>query len=121
MPNVGVLGSHGATATPLLATLLAYGRNGLAAMIDKGMELADELYELVEVSKDFTARSAPHTGVLCWRHNAVTPADLQAQLPRDTFISTTTVDGEPWLRSVAANPMANPVAVLNAARAAAQS
>lgn len=119
VPNVGVLGSHGATATPLLATLLAYGRRGLAAMIDRGMALADELYELVESSDDFTTRSRPHTGVLCWRHNTTEASTLQARLSDDTFVSTTTIEGEQWLRSVAANPMADPATVFAAARQAA--
>ena len=119
VPNVGVLGSHGATATPLLATLLAYGRTGLAAMIDRGMGLADELYELIEASNDFTPRSRPHTGVLCWRHDTVEAGALQTHLPADVFVSTTTVEGEQWLRSVAANPMADPSAVVAAARRAA--
>ena len=38
-PNVGVLGSHGAVAVPLLATLLAWGREGLAARIERCLSL----------------------------------------------------------------------------------
>ena len=53
VPNVGLLGSHGAAAVPLLATLVAYGRLGVAAWIDRTMELADELADLVD------ARSRP--------------------------------------------------------------
>ncbi len=39
-PNVGLLGSHGATAAPLLATLLAWGREGIAERIDRCMRTA---------------------------------------------------------------------------------
>lgn len=119
IPNVGVLGSHGATAVPLLATLLAYGRSGIAEMLDHSMALADQLHELVDSSDDFTARSTPHTGVLCWRHNTISPADITARLSDNAFISTTTIDGEQWLRSVAANPLADPALVYHAAREAA--
>lgn len=119
VPNVGLLGSHGATAAPLLATLLAYGRNGIADMLDQSMALAYEMYELVVASPDFVVRSAPNAGVLCWRHETVSPDDTKANLASDAFISTTIVHGEPWLRSVAANPMADPQLVLHAARTAA--
>lgn len=39
-PNVGVLGSHGAAATALLATLLAWGHEGVAQRIEHCMNLA---------------------------------------------------------------------------------
>lgn len=120
VPNIGVLGSHGATAAPLLAMVLAYGRRGIADMLDHSMALADRLHALVEASDDFIARSAPHTGVLCWKHRTALATDIQAHLANNTFISVTTVDGEPWLRSVAANPMADPDAVFAAAEAAAR-
>jgi len=56
VPNVGVLGSHGATAVPLLATLLAWGRRGLAARIEHCMRLAQQL-----------ARSPESAGSAVWR------------------------------------------------------
>ena len=120
VPNVGVLGSHGATAAPLLATLLAYGRSGIARMLDQSMELADRLHDLAEASNDFVVRSRPHTGVLCWRHRTVAPDAIKQHLAEDALISTTTINGEPWLRSVAANPLASPEYVLQAARTAAE-
>lgn len=119
VPNIGILGSHGASAAPLLATLLAYGRAGIAEMLDHSMTLTDTLHELVESSSDFVPRSSPQTGVLCWRHRTAPAAQIQDNLGRGTFVSTTTVDGVSWLRSVAANPMADPDAVLSAARRAA--
>lgn len=118
VPNVGVLGSHGASAVDLVATLLAYGRSGLEAVIDHTMELADELHNLVLESDDFEALSAPQTGVLCWRHRTVPVADIKANLDQDAFVSSTTIDGEAWLRSVAANPMADPGVVFAAVEAA---
>ena len=119
VPNVGVLGSHGATAVPLLATLLAYGRSGIAAMLDRSMELADELHDLIDQSDDFVARSEPHTGVVCWRHKTVAAHEIKANLDGEVFVSTTVIDGEPWIRSVAANPMADPQLVIEGVRRAA--
>ncbi|HEV2068824.1 MAG TPA: pyridoxal-dependent decarboxylase [Acidimicrobiales bacterium] len=112
VPNVGVLGSHGATAAHLLATLLAFGRSGVAALIDHCMGLAEELHELVEAHDELVARSQPHTGIVCWRHRTVPPEDILRHLPPDVFVSSTTIAGEAWLRSVAANPLANPPLVI---------
>ena len=44
-PNVGVLGSHGAAALLLAATLLAWGQAGTAERIDRCMEIAARLCE----------------------------------------------------------------------------
>ena len=46
-PNVGVLGSHGAAATALLATLLAWGREGVAQRIEHCMDFARCLRDFV--------------------------------------------------------------------------
>ena len=108
VPNVGVLGSHGATAVPLLATLLAYGRAGIAGWIDHSMELADRLARQIGVEADLELRTDPQAGVVNWRHRTLDAIEIQRRLPADVFISTTTIDGESWLRSVAANPMADP-------------
>lgn len=119
VPNVGLLGSHGATAVPLLATLLAYGRRGIADMIDRSMDLADRLGDLVDADDELVARSRPQSGIVCWRHRHVAPEALVVHLPAGVFVSTTTVDGEAWLRSVAANPFADPEVVVAGVLAAA--
>ncbi len=111
VPNVGVLGSHGATAAPLAATLLAYGVDGVAQWIDHTMNLAEQLYQLIERHPELEARTPPQSGVVNWRRidrsHPITAAD------QGVFVSTTTIEGEPWLRSVAANPMADPELVVN--------
>lgn len=118
--NVGVLGSHGSVAAPLLATLLAYGRDGVAAMIDRTMELADELANMVDRHDELETRSAPHSGVVCWRHRHVDAAAIREHLPDDVVVSSTVVDGQPWLRSVAANPAADPARVVDGVLRAAE-
>lgn len=119
VPNVGVLGSHGTAAVPLLATLLAYGRSGIAEWIDHTMALAEELAGLIAARPELQLRTPAQTGVVNWRHRGLDARQLQAQLPDNVFVSTTTIDGEPWLRSVAANPMAQPALVVDAVLAAA--
>jgi L-2,4-diaminobutyrate decarboxylase len=106
------LGSHGTIAAPLIAMLLAFGREGIASMIDNSMTLADELAAIVMAHADLELRSAPNSGVLCWRHKSVSVDDIKWHLPDDVMVSSTTINGEPWLRSVAANPNANPAKVV---------
>lgn len=103
-PNVGVLGSHGAAAVPLLATLIAWGREGIAARIEKCMANASALAELISADSRLELLTVPKTGVVLWR-----PYDLQvtdkvfAALPSGST-SLTTLSSGLWLRNVAANP-----------------
>lgn len=113
-PNVGVQGSHGAAAVPLLATLLAYGRHGVAGWIDRSMELIDELARRIAVEPRLETRTPPRAGVLNWRHLDIEATEIQRRLPPDVFVSTTVIDGEPWLRSVGANPLADPQRIVQA-------
>lgn len=111
LPNVGVLGSHGAMAVPLLATLMAWGKTGLQQRIDHTMDIADRLYNALKRDDRVTVFSAPQSGVMLWRPVAGRPvagsaSELRARLP-EGMSSLTTVDGQDWLRQVAANPMAD--------------
>jgi L-2,4-diaminobutyrate decarboxylase len=111
-PNVGVLGSHGAAALPLAATLMAWGREGTALRIDRCMEIAGRLAALVEADPRLELFSRPETGVVVWRpRDAGELAELRERMERG-FVSLTTAGGERWLRSVSANPMADPELVV---------
>ena len=66
-PNVGLLGSHGAAALPLAATLLAWGREGTAARIDACMDIASRLADAVDADPRLELHSGPETGVVVWR------------------------------------------------------
>jgi len=116
-PNIGVLGSHGATALPLLATLRAWGRRGVAARIERCMELAAELARLVGGHDDLELFALPTTGVVLWRPRDADARAVRARLRR-TYVSLVEVAGETWLRSVAANPLADPRLVVDELRAA---
>jgi len=103
-PNVGVLGSHGAIAVPLLATLLAWGRTGLAERIERSMRLADTLWQRLEEHPQVALFAPQASGVILWRpRGAREPSDLLRTLPAGST-SLTHLDGKDWLRHVAANP-----------------
>ena len=112
-PNVGLLGSHGASALPLALTLLAWGRAGTARRIDDCMELSRRLAERVQAEARLELFGPSVTGVVLWRAAGLPAAEVQARL-EGAFVSLSTVHAETWLRSVAANPNADPDLVVGA-------
>lgn len=106
-PNVGVLGSHGATATALLATLLAWGREGVAQRIEQCMDLAHRLRDFVAADERLELYAEPQTGIVVWRPKDENLfAQVLQQLPVGST-STTSIAGVKWFRNVAANPSAD--------------
>jgi L-2,4-diaminobutyrate decarboxylase len=103
-PNVGVQGSRSAAAIPLLATLLAWGREGLAERLDRLMEVADALADAIESSDHLELWNRPQSAVNVFRPtNRQSDAFIQAA-PAG-MLSKCVLDGETWARSVAANPL----------------
>lgn len=117
VPNVGLLGSHGATALPLAATLLAWGRHGIAGRIEHCMQLAERLAARIAHEPDLELFGNPVTGVVLWRPRSVTPSLVRDRM-EDAFVSLTHIGDESWLRSVAANPQADPDRVVDSALSA---
>ncbi len=106
-PNVGVLGSHGAVASALLATLLAWGREGVAQRIEHCMDLARCLRDFVATDERLELYAEPQTGIVVWRPQGENLFDqVMQQLPVGST-STTTIAGVRWFRNVAANPGAD--------------
>lgn len=117
-PNVGILGSHGAVAVPLLAMLLAWGRTGFAARIDRCMAHAADLASAIKSDARLQLLAEPETGLVNWRPiDGRTIDDVLARLPAGSA-STTVIDNERWLRHVAANPNANLGGLLSVLRGA---
>lgn len=101
-PNIGILGSHGATAVPLLATLLAWGRSGIADRIERCMAHADELTGYIKNDARFTLFCEPESGVVVWKPVKI---DVDNKLPAlKGIVSSTRINDHTWFRSVAANP-----------------
>ena len=104
-PNIGVQGSRGAAAISLLATLLALGRAGIAERIDRVMEMANQLAEKLRADENIELLAMPKT-VTVFRPRNFDTDGIHAKLPSGMF-STCVIEDERWLRSVAANPLAD--------------
>lgn len=107
IPNIGVLGSHGATATAFLATLLAWGRQGIAQRIEHCMDLARCLRDFVAADERLVLYAEPQTGIVVWRPKDENLFDHVLQLLPIGSTSTTSIAGGKWFRNVAANPNAD--------------
>ena len=105
-PNVGVQGSRSAAAIPLLATFLAWGREGVAQRLDHLMQMADSLADAIEKSDRLELWGRPQTAVNVFRPIYSSTAELVKALPPG-MLSTCVLDGQTWARSVAANPSAD--------------
>jgi L-2,4-diaminobutyrate decarboxylase len=117
-PNVGLLGSHGATAVALLATILAWGRSGMAERIELCMALALRLAEFINSEPRLELLMEPQTGIVVWRpKDSAHVEEIRRRLPAHA-VSTTTLEGEGWLRNVAANPNADIDTLAKAIRSA---
>jgi len=106
-PNVGLLGSHGATAIPLLAMLMSWGREGVAQRIERCMAMAQQLAEYIASEDRLELFAMPMTGIVVWR--ARSPQTFERLLNRLPvgMTSTVTIGQSKWLRNTAANPNAD--------------
>ena len=116
-PNIGVLGSHGAMAIPLLATLLAWGREGLAARIEQCIHTAETLANYVSQDDRLELLAQPATGVVNWRPKDKHLFDSWSQSLPQGIVSSTSIHGETWFRNVIANPNAEALVIADAIRA----
>jgi glutamate/tyrosine decarboxylase-like PLP-dependent enzyme len=92
---------------PLLATLLAWGHDGIAKRLDQTMALADDLAARLAADPRVELWRQPETAVILWRPmNGQSVDALRQQFPAG-MSSATTVDGHLWVRHVAANPNAD--------------
>lgn len=106
-PNVGLLGSHGATAIPLLAMLMSWGREGVAQRIEHCMDMADQLAEYIGNEARLELFALPMTGIVVWRARSQPVFErLLTGLPVG-MTSTVTIGQDKWLRNTAANPNAD--------------
>ncbi len=102
-PNIGVQGSRSAAAIPLLATLLAWGRSGLANRLDHLMDVAEYLADAITAHDRLQLWHRPQTGITVFRPLGIATPDFIAQTPAG-MLSTCVLGGETWARAVAANP-----------------
>ena len=105
-PNVGLQGSRGASAVPLLASLLAWGRDGLVDRLDRTMAAAADLTDRLDGDPRCHLWRRPESAIVLWRPAAGDSAGLRARLPVESA-SLTTLGDTTYLRHVAANPNAD--------------
>ena len=108
MQRVGLLGSHGAAALPLAATLLAWGRVGMTARIDLCMVIMREPRSPMPLPvTGGSVMLGPETGVVVWRPAGGTDLPALRERLRDAFVLSDHRGG----RAVAAlggDPIAGP-------------
>jgi len=105
-PNVGIQGSRGAAAIPLLATMISWGKNGFSKRIDHAMAMASKLSKELCKEDGISLWAMPKTGVTVFRPITMNTEEFYRKLPEGMF-STCILDDQKWLRSVAANPLAD--------------
>jgi L-2,4-diaminobutyrate decarboxylase len=110
-PNVGIQGSRHAAAVPLYLSLLAWGRRGLVARIDRCMAAAEIFAVWIAEQSSLELYTPPTSGVVLWRSRHEAPDALHERLPAGVA-SITTAGGERWIRNVAANPLVDIDAVI---------
>ena len=76
------------------------------------MDIATRLCELVEAEERLELCSGPETGIVVWRPLGDFDLDALRDGMERGFVSITVLDGERRLRSVSANPMADPELVV---------
>ena len=77
------------------------------------MALAERLADRVEGESRLRLFARPTTGVVLWGPASGSAAELRERLEA-AFVSLATVHEQTWLRSVAANPDADPDLVVDA-------
>jgi L-2,4-diaminobutyrate decarboxylase len=115
--NIGLLGSHGAMAVPLLALLWAWGSSGLEQRLNRCMESAERFASFVKEDPRLHLLAWPATGVVVWRPRQKSLQEVAALLPAG-LASQTTLNGETWFRCVSANPNVEIDVVIAAVRSA---
>lgn len=111
-PNIGLLGSHGATAIPLLAMLWSWGRVGVAKRIEHCVQMADTLAQHFSKDSQVELLGQPQTAIVVWRPCQVHLVEqIVKQLPAG-IASTVTINNEKWIRHTATNPNADIVQII---------
>lgn len=112
-PNIGLLGSHGASAIPLLAMLWSWGREGIAKRIEHCMGLADTLALQLGHDPRVVLFAPPQTGIVVWRPRTAPSIEYVLKHLPAGIASTVTLGDEEWIRHTAANPNADIALILD--------
>eukprot|EP00944_MAST-04C_sp_MAST-4C-sp1_P007843 g7843.t1 len=117
-PNIGVLGTSSAAAIPLCATILNYGIDGVVDLIEKDMERADALIDLLRLHEgEFEVFGKNVCAVVVWRPRHADVKEVRGLL-QNGWVSLCEINEELWFRSVFSNPNADPQMLFNEVLAA---
>ena len=94
----------GASAVSLLATIMAWGREGIAHFIDLAMSNSEKFAIEIQKNERINLWAFPQTGVTVFRPVDLSTRDFMANLPSGMF-SSCKFWSRNLVRSVAANPM----------------
>jgi L-2,4-diaminobutyrate decarboxylase len=102
-------------AVPLFATLLAWGKSGLARRIEHCLDQAVLVADWVSAQPKLRLLCEPVSGVVVWQARGGNMDTLNL-LDRLQFgaASRLVLNGETWVRQVAANPLLESQSVINA-------
>lgn len=91
--NLGPESSRRARALPIWATLRAYGRQGHRAMVERHLDLAHHLGELVDRSADFELLAPVRLCVVCFRYRPAGLSDVDTDLLNQRLGDAIVADG----------------------------
>jgi L-2,4-diaminobutyrate decarboxylase len=86
--------------------MLAWGKKGFSDRIEHAMSMATTLAGRLSKEDRISLWAVPTTGVTVFRPLTMSTEELYKLLPEGMF-STCVLDEQKWLRSVAANPLAD--------------
>jgi len=86
--------------------MIAWGEKGISDRIDRAMSIATMLAAELSKKESISLWAPPTAGVTVFRPLTMSIDEFYQRLPENMF-STCILDDQKWLRSVAANPLAD--------------
>ena len=99
--------------------MIAWGKKGITTRIEHTMSMATMLATELNKEESISLWAMPTTGVTVFRPLTMSTEELYQRLP-EGMLSKCVFDDEKWLRSVAANPLADIDKIISAIQEAIQ-
>ena len=104
--NVGIQGSKGANGVNLLATLLFFGKKGIAKLIEHSFEMSKRLRDALHKIDNIEIYEGSQSAILLFRVKNLDTDEFLKRVPRGMF-SSCKIGSDYWIRAVALNPLAD--------------
>ncbi len=102
--QIGLLGSRADRSLAIALLLTAYGREGLGAWVDAGIDAMMTLASALRERDDVEVFNSPTSGVLLWRPLNMDIDEVLGSLGRKVA-GPGLADGRRWVRQVGSNPL----------------